>query len=297
MSVVRSMTGYARVRRAPPQGDLVLSVKSVNHRALDVHCHLPPEFEPFENKLRGVVKRAVARGHVEVRATLAKSGEAGRPVLNRELLAAYLAAFRAAREEFSVEGQPDLNTAFRLPGMLGETSVEGDAGLEAEVTAALEGALKLFNEFREREGAELASAMRAAAARITAGAVAMEKIRERAAPLFQTRLTERLGNLLGGAGVEPQRLAQEAAILADRSDIAEELARLKIHSGQLDDLLAAGGEIGKKLDFLLQEMNRETNTILSKTSGLGETGLTVTDLALAVKADIEKIREQALNLE
>ena len=111
------------------------------------------------------------------------------------------------------------------------------------------------------------------------------------------RLTERLQELLKGAQVDPQRLAQEAAILADRSDICEELARLKIHSGQLTALLDGGGEIGKKLDFLLQEMNRETNTILSKTNGAGESGLKITELALATKAAIEKIREQSLNLE
>ena len=100
-----------------------------------------------------------------------------------------------------------------------------------------------------------------------------------------------------GIQVDPQRLAQEAAILADRSDIGEELARLKIHSGQLAALLDAGGEVGKKLDFLLQEMNRETNTILSKTSGAGAPAMQITDLALAAKAAIEKIREQSLNLE
>jgi uncharacterized protein (TIGR00255 family) len=110
-------------------------------------------------------------------------------------------------------------------------------------------------------------------------------------------LAERLNELLQGAPVDPQRLAQEAAILADRSDIGEELARLEIHSNQLLHLLDEGGETGKQLDFLLQEMNRETNTILSKTSGAGQAALRLTDLALTVKAAIEKIREQSLNLE
>jgi uncharacterized protein (TIGR00255 family) len=125
----------------------------------------------------------------------------------------------------------------------------------------------------------------------------MEKIRAGAQEVFQNRLTERLKELLNGVQVEPQRLAQEAAILADRSDIGEELARLKIHASQLAGLLDAGGESGKKIDFLLQEMNRETNTILSKTSGAGEIGLKMTELGLAAKAAIEKIREQSLNLE
>jgi uncharacterized protein (TIGR00255 family) len=125
----------------------------------------------------------------------------------------------------------------------------------------------------------------------------MEKLRARATPIFQKRLNERLGDLLHGASIDPQRLAHEAAILADRSDISEELVRLKTHAGQLGTLLESAGEKGKKLDFLLQEMNREANTILSKTGGLGDLGLTITDLALAAKAEIDKIREQALNLE
>jgi uncharacterized protein (TIGR00255 family) len=132
---------------------------------------------------------------------------------------------------------------------------------------------------------------------LAAAAAQMEALREGAAGQFQKRLQERLQELLKGAQIDPQRLAQEAAILADRSDISEELARLKIHSGQLAALLEAGGETGKKLDFLLQEMNRESNTILSKTSGAGEAGLKITELALAAKTAIEKIREQSLNLE
>jgi uncharacterized protein (TIGR00255 family) len=125
----------------------------------------------------------------------------------------------------------------------------------------------------------------------------MEDIRQRALPYFHNRLKDRLSELLGGAQVDPGRLAQEAAILAERSDISEELVRLKTHADQTDALLGAEGETGKKLDFLLQEMNRETNTILSKTGGLGEQGLTLTELGLAAKAEIDRIREQSLNIE
>jgi len=132
---------------------------------------------------------------------------------------------------------------------------------------------------------------------VGAAADQMEQIRLGALGQFQNRLAERLKELLRGAQIDPQRLAQEAALLAERSDIGEELARLKIHSAQLGGLLDAGGEIGKKLDFLLQEMNRETNTILSKTGGAAEAGLRITELALGAKAAIEKIREQSLNLE
>src|SRR5262249_10308466 len=132
---------------------------------------------------------------------------------------------------------------------------------------------------------------------ILTSASSLEQIRQTALPAFQARLSERLAGLLGGMGIEPQRLAQEAAMVVDRSDIAQELARLNVPARQLEQLFDEGGELGKRADFLLQEMNRETNTILSKTSGVGEHGLTITDLGLAVKAEIEKIREQALNLE
>ncbi|MBI3470451.1 MAG: DUF1732 domain-containing protein, partial [Candidatus Solibacter usitatus] len=197
-----------------------------------------------------------------------------------------------------LEGQPDVNSALRIPGMLRiDAAPEIGPDLEKTLLGAMEEALATLNTVREREGAAIAAEMRGRCTAITGHAAEMEEIRSRATPEFQKRMKERLRNLLRGAGIEPQRLAQEAALLADRSDIAEELMRLKTHAGQLSALLDDGGEIGKRLDFLLQEMNREANTILSKTGGLGELGLKITDLALAAKAEIDKIREQSLNLE
>jgi uncharacterized protein (TIGR00255 family) len=176
-------------------------------------------------------------------------------------------------------------------------SEEPDPSLEQALLEATGEALDLLNGFREREGAAMAAEMRARCASVCDLAAQMEKIRSRATQAFQKRLNERLRELLRGAGIEPQRLAQEAALLAERSDISEELIRLKTHAAQLEKLLDASGEVGKRLDFLLQEMNREANTILSKTGGLGDLGLTITDLALAAKAEIDKLREQSLNLE
>lgn len=293
------MTGFARVRRHCQDGELVVSVKSVNHRGLDVHVRGPEGADAFEGSIRALVKSRMARGHVEVRLALPGGAEgAGAPVLNHALLEAYLKAFQDAADAHDLDAEPDLNAALRVPGMFASTdNAEPDERLGAVLTEALEEALAQLNSFREREGAEIAGEMRKHNARLTAGAAEMERIREGALEAFQNRLAERLKDLLKGAQVEPQRLAQEAAILADRSDIGEELARLRIHSAQLGALLDSGGEVGKKLDFLLQEMNRETNTILSKTGGIGETGLRITELALAAKADIEKIREQSLNLE
>ena len=295
---VRSMTGYARVQHSSEWGEIALSIRSLNHRGLDLHFHLPPAFDAFENAMRAAIKENVARGHLDIRATWAPlvAGEGG---LNAPLFHSWMSAFHQAAKEIGVAGaQPDLNAALRVPGMV---AGEGDESLpeaaESEAVGVLRRALDDLNRFRTREGEQLASVIRAHNRAIEQRIAELEQIRSSAVPLLQNRLSERLADLLRGAAVDPQRLAQEVAILADRSDVAEEIARLRIHAGQVHALLDGGGEVGKKLDFLLQEMNRETNTILSKTTGIGELGLKVTDLALATKSDIEKIREQALNLE
>ena len=297
---LRSMTGFARVRRPLGDGELVVSVKSLNHRALDLHIQAASAADPFESAIRAMVKGHIARGHVEVRISLPKAASNGTAAsaLNREFLAEYLRIFREEAENHGLDSKPDLNAALRIPGMLVETGEPvAPEGAEAALLDALREALEEMNTFRAREGAQIAAEMRAHNLQVAAGAREMEQLRRAAAEHFQARLSERLRELVKGLQADPQRLAQEAAILADRSDIEEELARLKIHSAQLARLLDAGGEAGKKLDFLLQEMNRETNTILSKTSGAGEAALKITELALASKAAIEKIREQSLNLE
>lgn len=297
-TAIRSMTGFARVRRITPAGEIILSLKSVNHRGLDLHFHLSSDLDQFENPLRSAVKRQVLRGHVDVRVSFVRSRETAEATLNRGLLAAWFHAFHTASEELNIPSQPDLNSALRIPGMFSEpVEAEFGAGFEKELVAAAEEAVNLLNEFRSREGAEITAELRGHNARVQEAAARMEEIRGGALAALQARLSERLAELLRGANIDPQRLAQEVALLADRSDIGEEIARLKIHANQLAELLDKAGEVGKRLDFLLQEMNREANTILSKTSGIGELGLGITDLALAAKSSIEKIREQALNLE
>jgi uncharacterized protein (TIGR00255 family) len=297
---IRSMTGFARVSRSTPAGELTLSIKTVNHRGLDMHFHTPLEFDAVEPALRAAVRRRVARGHVQVQIFFKRTApQAGNAAgLNEALLGAWLLAFRAAAEQFGLDSKPDLNHALRLPGMM-ESRPEHvpDTALEAEVLSAAAEALDELEAFRIREGAAIEVEIRGRSESLRDLARKMEDIRTRALPYFQQRLRDKLGELLSGAQIDPARLAQEAALLAERSDISEELVRLKTHADQTDALLAAEGETGKKLDFLLQEMNRETNTILSKTGGLGETGLTLTDLGLAAKAEIDRIREQSLNIE
>ena len=292
------MTGYARVRKTAEGGEIVVSLKSVNHRGLDMHFHMSSELDSLETAIRGVIKSGIARGHVQIHVGVTRGGEAGGAPLNRALLEAWIGAFREAAATYQLDSKPDLNAAFRVPGMLAtESDAEVGEELAGAILTACEEAVRELNAFREREGAAVAAEMRARCEAVCGLATRMAEIREGALPAFQKRLRERLADLLHGAGIDPQRLAQEAAILADRSDVSEELIRLKTHAAQLVAILTGVGEMGKRLDFLLQEMNREANTVLSKTGGLGELGLTMTDLALAAKSEIDKIREQSLNLE
>jgi uncharacterized protein (TIGR00255 family) len=296
---LRSMTGFARVRRIVEDTEIVLSLKSVNHRGLDLHFHLPAALDSLENDIRTIIKAGVARGHVQINLSLTRTS-ADAAGLNTPLLALYIAAFRQAAEVHRITGQqPDLNAALRIPGMLGTGGEESEIAepLAKAILDTAREAVETLNGFREREGAVTAEEMRQRCTNICALVTRMDEIRAGAVPAFLNRLREKLSDLLRGANVDPQRLAQEAAILADRSDIAEELMRLRTHAGQLDQMLTGGGEVGKRLDFLLQEMNREANTVLSKTGGLGDLGLTITELALAAKSEIDKIREQSLNLE
>jgi len=296
---IRSMTGFARVQKTTEHGDIAVSLKSVNHRGLDLHFHLSAELDSLEHVMRAALKRAVLRGHVDVRCSVQRPANGASGSLNLPLFRSYLAAFRKAAAEEGIDAQPDLNRILLLPGILGASSdqLAPDTTAEKAILAALQEAIDQLNQFRAREGAELAAFIREQNAAIRSGGEEMQRIRASAIPAFQKRLAEKLQELLGNTMIDPQRLAQEAALLADRGDIGEEISRLQIHSRQLNEILESGGEVGKRLDFLLQELNRETNTILSKTSGLGDLGLRITELALASKAAIEKIREQALNLE
>ena len=296
---LRSMTGYAVVRRQTAAGELTLSLRSVNHRGLDLQFHQSSDMAMFENAIRSVIKRQVARGHVEVRMFLTREEATVRASYNRVLVARYVEAFRAAAKELGLQGAPDLNNIMSLPGVLnGEAEPKAlDPSFAAEVTEAATLCVRELNKHREREASDLLAAFTEAMDRLEQNTAAMKEIRKNATEQFRDKLVQRLQELLGETGIAETRLLEEAAMLADRSDVEEELIRLAVHLGELRTILQGGGEVGKRIDFLLQEMNRETNTILSKTSGIGEIGLTVTNLALASKAHIEKIREQALNLE
>jgi uncharacterized protein (TIGR00255 family) len=259
---------------------------------------MPPELESLEVAARQLIRKKLIRGHVQVGAHLEVRGPADVRV-QRHLVQGYLAAYRQLAEEHGVTAEPDLNAVFRLPGIVtwGGPGDETPDGVEKALLGTLDEALEALARMREREAEGIVEEMQRRSKAIDAALDRVEQIREGLTARLADRLAQKLSELLRAAALDPQRILQEAAFLAERSDIGEEIQRLRQHNRQLRDLLTASGEVGKKLDFLLQEMNREANTIVSKTSGIGEPGLEITDLGLALKAEIEKIREQAMNLE
>jgi uncharacterized protein (TIGR00255 family) len=302
---IRSMTGYAQVKgqvadpRSPGPGKspigFILSLKSVNHRFLDVHFRMPSDSDSLEMKLRRRLKEKLARGHVELTLNLDRGGSDGF-ALNRAIVGGYIHAFRAAAAEFSLASEPDLNAVLRLPGALDAASSPADGALESSVLAKVEELLDRLNQMREEEGRGIDRELRERMARVEEAAQAVEKHRQAVLQTYLGKLKGRMQELIG-SHVEPERLLQEAALLVDRSDVQEELVRLDTHVKHFLGLLEQGGEVGKKLDFLLQEMNREANTLLSKTSGLAGEALNITELGLAIKTELEKAREQVQNLE
>ncbi len=249
--------------------------------------------DELEMKLRRVLKERLARGHVEV--TLNVERRAGEGFgFNRELVGGYVAAFRKAAAEFGATGEPDLNAVFRLPGALGEiASLDGE--FQSAVLAAMDQAIVKLNVMREHEGEGMEKEMRRRLLNLEQATEEVSRLRSAVTRAVMEKVQTKMQELL--ENFDQDRIVQEAAILAERSDIQEELVRLQTHIEHFRKLLDQGGEVGKKLDFLLQELNREANTLLSKTSGITGEGLRITELGLQMKSEIEKCREQVQNLE
>src|ERR1039458_2390703 len=292
----RSMTGYAQVRgQANARLAFALSLKAVNHRFLDLHFRLPSDTDSLEMKLRRLLKEKLARGHVEVALSLDYSGTNG-VALNRQLLAGYVQTFRAAAEEFGIKGEPDLNVVLRMPGAMDSGTERFGPELETAVMSCVDEALARLNQMREEEGRGIERELRERMKHLRAATGGVEVHRSAILRGYADRLQSRMREMLGSQ-FDKDRILQEAAMLVDRSDIQEELVRLNTHVDHFVALLDQAGEVGKKMDFLLQEMNREANTLLSKTSGLAGEALKITEAGLLIKSEIEKSREQVQNLE
>ena len=301
MSVIYSMTGFASARGAADEKPgFSVSIKSVNHRFLDLHMRLPSYCDALEMQVRKLLKEALKRGHVEVTLQVERRSSA-QIELNRELLGAYVEAHARAAEIYGLGGEPDLNALLRIPGVMTAettTSLEGNAELDAAVMAEMPGLIERLNAARAEEGAALAAELRASMGRLRIFADEMAGLRNGVRVAQFERLKVRLAELTEGVAVSEERILSEAAVLAEKSDVEEEIVRLKTHIDRFVSMLDEGGELGKRLDFLLQELNREANTMLSKTgASAGDNSLRITELGLEIKAEIEKAREQVQNLE
>src|SRR5258706_606636 len=297
---IRSMTGYARVAGKVEGGRaFTLSLKSVNHRFLDLQFRLPSESDGLEMKLRRILKEKMTRGHVDVTVSLDRAGEESSAlelVVNKEIVGGYVKAFRAAAKEFGLTGDPDLNAILRVPGAVEAITPRVGEALDDAVLACVPEALERLNAMREEEGLATARELRDRMERLRKAVAEVGTYRGSVQKAYVDRLQARMTELIG-AQADPARVLQEVALLADRSDIQEELVRLRNHVEHFLGLLDAGREAGKQLDFLLQEMNREANTMLSKTSGLAGEAMKITEIGLVVKSEIEKSKEQVQNLE
>lgn len=303
---IYSMTGFARHRgRVTDTLGWTLALKAVNHRFLDLHLRMPAGAESLEMQMRRMLKSSVLRGHVEVTLTIERANQQ-LVEMDHALVGSYIAAFRSAAAEHRLKESPTLQMILQMPGVLRGTQGGNGHGaemraaemeqVEASVLEALPSAIEALRSMRAQEGHALATELHAILDRVAALVDGVAGLLQPMQAAHFERTSLRIAAMLGGAA-DRERLLQEAAILAERSDVTEEIARMRAHVDHFRQLLTGGGELGKKLDFLLQEMNREANTLLSKATGVSGPGTQVTELGLGLKAEIEKAREQVQNLE
>ncbi|MGI9104941.1 MAG: YicC/YloC family endoribonuclease [Pyrinomonadaceae bacterium] len=294
---MKSMTGFGRGSAAGENYNVSVDLKTVNNRFLDVHLRAGAELSSLEAIIRRRISEQLSRGRVDATIVIDRMGEIAYE-MNRPLITGFIKAMRAVQQEFSLTGEPDVNVLARMPGALqpvrdGNLTEAMKEGIERAVVEAL----AELNRMRGSEGAALATEMHARLDEIECQIPIVEAVAGDLVEAYRTRLQRRISELLARDGLDiveldQGRLAQEVAYLADRSDISEELARLRSHVKQFREIIDSEGDTGKRLDFLLQEFNREANTVLSKS-----TDLAIKEAALVIKAEAEKLREQVQNVE
>jgi uncharacterized protein (TIGR00255 family) len=292
---MKSMTGFGRGSATGENFSVAVDLKTVNNRFLDVHLRIGSELSSLEPLIKRRIAERLSRGRVDATVTFERTGEVSYE-LNRPLIAGFITALRAMQQEFNVQGEPDINVLARLPGAMQPMRSGIDEEMIRGIERAVEEALDELERMREREGQTLVAEMLGRLVEIERHIPVIEAAADGLVEAYRARLQKRIGELLARDGqaieLDQGRLAQELAYLADRSDISEELSRLRSHLMQFREAIVSGGEVGKRLDFLLQELNREANTVLSKS-----TDLAIKESALAIKAEVEKLREQVQNVE
>jgi uncharacterized protein (TIGR00255 family) len=277
---MKSMTGYGKGTVAGDDFSVSVDLKTVNNRFLDIHLRAGSELAALEPVIKKRIERTTQLAYE----------------LNRPLIAGYINALKQLQQDFNIGGELDINLLARIPGALQPARNGIDERTTTALHAALDHALDELEKMREQEGATLKLELRDRVQKIEALVPTIEAAADGLAESYRQRLQKRIGELLNRGGqvveLDPARLAQEVAYLADRSDVSEEMVRLRSHLTQFQEALDAPGEAGKMLDFLLQELNREANTTLSKS-----TDLTIKEAGLAIKAEVEKLREQVQNVE
>ena len=292
--MIKSMTGYGRALETVNGREFTVEVRSVNNRYLDCNVKLPRMISFAEDAVKQAVKQAVSRGKVDVYISVkSESGDETKVTLNAALLGQYLAAMRSMVEDFGVKDDISVSAVSRLPEVFTVEKPEIDEEqLLADLLQVVSKALEAYNSMRATEGAALDADLRSRGETILALVSQVEAGNGKTVEDYRTRLENKLREVLANTAIDESRILTEAAIFADKVAVDEETVRLRSHLKQMNDMLTAGGAMGRKLDFLLQEMNREANTIGSK----------CTDVALArivvdIKAELEKIREQTQNIE
>ncbi|MBI3940360.1 MAG: YicC family protein [Acidobacteria bacterium] len=289
-----SMTGFGQCEVSGSDYRITFEIKTFNSRFLDISVRLSKELASLEVFVRNRVREKVRRGRVEALINL-QTSEAGLFQINREAVASYCALAEDLRKEFQIDGNLTLAMLLQLPGVLQARSPSFFQDMQAfqeRVREGLMAALDAVATMRREEGDHLERELLDRILGAENLLAEVESFVDASTARYRDRLWQRLEEYTAAAGVNPDRISQEVAIFAERGDISEEIVRLRSHFTQFRALLEAGGEVGKKLDFLLQEMNRETNTILSKSlhQKISESGV-------LLKAEVEKLREQVQNIE
>ena len=292
---MKSMTGFGRGTHANDHYSITVELKTVNNRFLDVNLRLPGELQGLESTIKKLLGSRLARGRVEVNLQYDRSDAATMEV-NRPLITGFLAAMKDIQSEFGLSGEPDINVIARLPGVVQTKKEEPTSEFLSAVEQTFHAAIDELDSMRSKEGELLAKELEARLSDMESRLPAIESNAGAVIDEYRTRLTKRINEVLSKSDsqveIDQGRLAQEVAYLADRSDISEEIARLKTHIEHFRGIMREDRDVGKRLDFLTQELNREANTIASKTNQM-----TVKENALAIKSEIEKIREQIQNVE
>jgi len=293
---IRSMTGFGRGESRVGDVHVVCDLRSVNHRFLDLKVRLPQEASGMESELRKILTRQLSRGRVDMSLKLIRENGKPRVHLDRDLIGRCLDAVGSLQRELDVPGTLDMAALLRVPGVLridNDRATELSRKEKAAVQEAVANALVSLCRVREREGSALKRDLVRRLRAIRRHMAAVERRSGGLAERLSRRLKAKVRRLVDGMDVDPGRLAQEVAYLAERSDITEELVRLRAHLDSMEELLGdSKAPRGKELDFLTQELHRETNTIHSKADDLA-----IGRAALAIKSEVEKIREQVQNVE